>query len=95
MGAYDPCPLSDRVSLPSLQHGEKNKSIELRHLADYTGVPIHCIVLFDDMEFNRKYAENVSRPGAGGEGGGTWKYAERECESPPQRMWIFLPSLRS
>lgn len=43
-----------------MQHGEKNKSVELRHLADYTGANIHCIVLFDDMEFNRKYAENVS-----------------------------------
>ena len=44
-----------------LQYGQKNKTIELFNIKRHFGdLAVQCIALFDDMDFNRPYANNVS-----------------------------------
>jgi hypothetical protein len=45
--------------LPVLQTGIPNKTIELRAISSFYGVPPTCITLFDDAYYNEQYAKET------------------------------------
>ncbi len=43
------------------QYGIHNKSLELERIASFYSVPnLSCAVLFDDSQFNKRYADKVN-----------------------------------
>lgn len=53
----------------AFQIGDSDKSNELRNIADHYDTSSKCVVLFDDGEFNKRYADET---------GAAWRQVKRE-----------------